>query len=333
MQEQVNRQIILANHPIGYPTEDDFRMVGTAVPAPEEGQVLIRTMWLSLDPYMRGRMRETAPNAIEQPMPGGTVGKVVVSRRADTPVGLIVEAPAGWQDYLVSNGIGLRRIDTAAAPISTALGVLGMPGLTAYHGLFEIGRPQAGEMVVVSAASGAVGAIVGQLARLAGCRVVGIAGTVEKVKYLIEDLGFDAAINYKTESVGLKLAEYCPNGVDVYFDNVGGQITDVVLDALADRARVIICGQISQYNLSEPEVGPRNLWQLLVHQATIEGFIVGRFANRAEAARGRLTSLIQEGRLKYKEDVVDGLENAAKAFMGMMQGENFGKLLVRVAED
>jgi len=261
------------------------------------------------------------------------VGKVVVSRRSDTPVGLIVEAPAGWQDYILSDGRGLRPIDPTAAPISTALGVLGMPGLTAYHGLFEIGRPQTGETVVVSAASGAVGAIVGQLASLAGCRVVGIAGTEEKVKYLLEDLGFDAAINYKHKSVRAKLAEYCPNGVDVYFDNVGGDITDAVLEALADRARVVICGQISQYNLPEPEVGQRNLWQVLTHQATIEGFMVGRFANRAEAARGRLTRLLQEGLLKYKEDVVDGLENAPKAFVGMMQGENFGKLLVRISED
>ena len=278
-------------------------------------------------------MRETVPHAIGQPMPGSTVGKVVVSRRSDTPVGLIVEAPAGWQDYILSDGRGLRPIDPTAAPISTALGVLGMPGLTAYHGLFEIGRPQTGETVVVSAASGAVGAIVGQLASLAGCRVVGIAGTEEKVKYLLEDLGFDAAINYKHKSVRAKLAEYCPNGVDVYFDNVGGDITDAVLEALADRARVVICGQISQYNLPEPEVGQRNLWQVLTHQATIEGFMVGRFANRAEAARGRLTRLLQEGLLKYKEDVVDGLENAPKAFVGMMQGENFGKLLVRISED
>ncbi len=333
MQEQVNRQIILASHPSGYPTEDSFRMVEAAVPVPEDRQVLVRTMWLSLDPYMRSRMRETVPHAIGQPMPGSTVGKVVVSRRSDTPVGLIVEAPAGWQDYILSDGRGLRPIDPTAAPISTALGVLGMPGLTAYHGLFEIGRPQTGETVVVSAASGAVGAIVGQLASLAGCRVVGIAGTEEKVKYLLEDLGFDAAINYKHKSVRAKLAEYCPNGVDVYFDNVGGDITDAVLEALADRARVVICGQISQYNLPEPEVGQRNLWQVLTHQATIEGFMVGRFANRAEAARGRLTRLLQEGLLKYKEDVVDGLENAPKAFVGMMQGENFGKLLVRISED
>jgi NADPH-dependent curcumin reductase CurA len=335
--EEVNRQVVLASRPSGYPTEDNFRVMEAAVPELREGQVLVRTLWLSLDPYMRGRMGDgpsyAAPHPIGQTMPGATVGKVVASRRADTPVGLMVEAPTGWQDYLVLDGRALRRLDPAAAPLSTALGVLGMPGLTAYHGLFEIGRPQIGETAVVSAAAGAVGAVVGQLAKLAGCRVVGIAGTETKVSYLVEELGFDAAINYKTEPLRQKLAAACPRGVDVYFDNVGGAVTDAVMEVLADRARVVICGQISQYNLEEPDDGPRNLRQLLIHQATMEGFLVGRFANRADAARERLTRLVQEGKLRYKEDVMQGLENAPRALIGMMRGENFGKQLVRVADE
>lgn len=335
--EQINRQVVLANRPSGYPTEDDFRVMDAAVPELKEGQVLVRTLWLSLDPYMRGRMSEgpsyAAPHPIGQTMPEATVGKVVATRRTDTPVGLMVEAPTGWQDFLVSDGRALRRLDSTEAPVSTALGVLGMPGLTAYDGLFEIGRPQIGETVVVSAAAGAVGAVVGQLAKLAGCRVVGIAGTEAKVSYLLEELGFDAAVNYKTEPLGQKLAAACPRGVDIYFDNVGGAITDAVMEVLADRARVVICGQISQYNLEEPDDGPRNLRQLLIRQASMEGFLVGRFANRADAARERLTRLVREGKLKYKEDVVQGLENAPKALISMMRGENFGKLLVKVADE
>jgi NADPH-dependent curcumin reductase CurA len=334
LKEQINRHVVLSSRPSGYPKEDDFRIVESPIPEVRDGEVLIRILWLSLDPYMRGRIRE-GPTAhpVDQTMPGGAVGKVVVSRRSEVPEGLLVEVAAGWQDYLVSDGRGLRRLDPEAAPVSTALGVLGMPGLTAYHGLFEIGRPRVGETVVVSAASGAVGAVVGQLARLSGCKVIGIAGTEAKVDYLLAELGFDAAINYRTDSVPSKLEESCPGGVDIYFDNVGGPITDAVLDVLADRARVIICGQISQYNLDEPDVGPRHLWQLLRRQATIEGFNVGRYSNQAEAARRKLIRLVQEGQLKYKEDVVEGLENAPRAFIGMMRGENFGKLLVKVSSD
>lgn len=340
MQEQTNRQVVLASRPSGYPTLDNFELIETPIPNVGNGEILIRTLWMSLDPYMRGRIKEApklglgpSPHPIGQTMPGGTVGKVILSKNGSMPVGSFVDSPSGWQDYFVSDGRNVRLVDPKVAPLSTALGILGMPGLTAYHGLFEIGKPQVGETLVVSAASGAVGAVVGQLGKLSGCRVIGLAGTEKKIDYVLNELGFDAAINYKTESVENKLSEYCPHGVDVYFDNVGGPISDAVIDLIADRGRVIICGQISQYNMPEQGSGPRNLWQLLRHQATIEGFTVGRYANRAEVARQRLTRLVQQGSLKYKEDIVEDLENAPGAFIGMMTGENFGKLLIKVSED
>ena len=335
--EQVNRQVILNSRPQGYPTGENFKIVEGDIPVPGEGQVLVRTLWLSVDPYMRGRMSDapsyTPPHPVGKTMPGGTVGKIVVSRNASFPVGTFVEVGAGWQEYLVSSGRNLRKLDPSEAPLSTALGVLGMPGLTAYHGLFEIGKPQPGETLVVSGASGAVGAVVGQLGKLAGCRVVGIAGSAEKVSYLEEELGFDGGINYKTDDMESAIRQQCPNGVDVYFDNVGGETTDIVMENLAFRARMIICGQISLYNLEEPDLGPRNLRQLLVHQASVEGFIVGRFADRAEVARARLTQFVREGKITYREDVVDGLENAPGAFMGLFQGANFGKMLVKVSSE
>ena len=335
--EEINRRVILQSRPQGYPTSENFKIIESDIPVPSEGEVLVRTLWLSVDPYMRGRISDVpsyaAPHPVGKTMPGGTVGKIVVSRNALLPVGIFVEVAAGWQDYLISSGRNLRILDPRDAPLSTALGILGMPGLTAYHGLFEIGKPQPGETLLVSGASGAVGAVVGQLGKLAGCTVVGIAGSAEKVNYLAQELGFDGVINYKTDNVEAAIQEYCPNGVDVYFDNVGGEITDVVMENLAFRARMIICGQISQYNLTEPELGPRNLRQLLVHQASVEGFIVGRFADRAEVARARLTQLLQQGKIAYREDVIEGLEYAPDAFMGLFEGKNFGKMLIKVSSE
>jgi hypothetical protein len=266
-------------------------------------------------------------------MVGGAVGKVVSSRRDDLPVGEYLEGPLGWQEYVVSEGQNLRRLDPQRAPLSTALGILGMPGLTAYFGLFEIGRPEPGDTVVISAASGAVGAVVGQLAKMAGCRVVGIAGTAAKIDYIVNELGFDEGVSYRDEDFPAKLAVACTEGVNVYFDNVGGDVSDVVFDLLADRARVALCGQISQYNLETPDVGPRNLRSLVGKQVAVEGFLVGRFANRAEMARQRLTQWFLEGKLKYREDVVEGLQNAPGALIGMMHGSNFGKLLIKVSEE
>jgi NADPH-dependent curcumin reductase CurA len=322
---------------VGYPREEDFSIVESPIPEVRDGQALVRVLWLSLDPYERGRMNEAQSYAASVPiggtMVGGAVGKVVSSRRSDLPVGEHVEGPMGWQSYTVTEGHNLRRLDPDVAPLSTALGVLGMPGLTAYFGLFEVGRPEPGDTVVVSAASGAVGAIVGQLAKMAGCRVVGIAGTSQKIDYIVDELGYDHGISYRDEDFQSKLAEACPDGVDVYFDNVGGDVTDAVFDLLADRARVALCGQISQYNLATPDMGPRNLRSLVGKQVRVEGFLVSRFANRAEVARRRLTQWVSSGKLKYREDIVEGLANAPKALIGMMHGQNFGKLLIKVSED
>ena len=336
MNEELNRQVILASRPSGYPTEDNFQVVSTPIPELSEGQVLLRTLWLSLDPYQRGRMNDAqsyaTPLRIGDVIVGGTVSKVVASRRHDFAAGEVVQGSFGWQTYATSAGGDLRKIDPQVAPTSTALGVLGMPGLTAYHGLFEIGQPKPEDTVVVSAASGAVGAVAGQLAKMMGCHVIGIAGSQKKIDYIVDDLGFDVGINYKTEDVLSRLVETCPSGVDVYFDNVGGAVSDAVLAVIAECARIALCGQISQYNVETPEVGLRNIRNMVGRRARMEGFIVSQFANRSEEARQRLTRWVNNGHLKYKEDVVEGLENAPRAFMGLMQGENFGKLLVRVSD-
>jgi NADPH-dependent curcumin reductase CurA len=332
----VNRQITLATRPVGYPRESDFELVEAPVPEPRHGQVLVRTLWLSLDPYQRGRMnaaKSYAPSVeIGEPIVGGAVGRV---ERSETPAfaaGDIVEGWLGWQDYALADGHGLRKLDPAEAPIQTALGVLGMPGMTAYFGLLEIGRPKPGDTVVVSAAAGAVGSLVGQIAKIMGCRVVGTVGSDDKVGYITGALGFDVGINYKTQNVFEAVQRACPNGVDVYFDNVGGDVTEAVLQNLAAFARVVICGQISQYNKTEPDNAPRNLRFLLAKQARMEGFLVFRFAGRYDEGRRRLAQWIRDGTITYREDVVDGLENAPRAFIGLMKGSNFGKLLVKVAD-
>jgi NADPH-dependent curcumin reductase CurA len=248
-------------------------------------------------------------------------------------VGDIVEGALGWQKYAISDGHGLRKVDQQLGPLSTAVGVLGMPGLTAYFGFLDVGNPKPGDMVFVSAASGAVGQIVGQLAKIVGCQVIGTAGSDAKVDFIVRELGFDAGINYKTEDLRAKIATLCPRGIDVYFDNVGGETSDVVMNNLSDFARIIICGQISQYNLADPEMGPRNIGLLITHRARMEGFLVTQFQNRYAEGRQRLAQWIREGKLKYREDIVDGLEKAPKAFIGMMNGTNFGKLVVRVSKE
>ncbi|MCL0028814.1 NADP-dependent oxidoreductase [Dehalococcoidia bacterium] len=337
MPQETNRRIVLASRPTGYPREGDFRVEVEQVPRPGEGQVLVRIIWLSLDPYMRGRMREAesyAPSLqIRSVMVGGTVGEIIESRTPNFIVGDIVEGGLGWQEYALSNGVNLRKVDLALGPMSTALGVLGMPGITAYFGMLDIGLPVPGDTVVVSAAAGAVGQLAGQIARISGCRVVGIAGTGEKVDFIVDELRFDHGINYKTEDVTEALAMVCPSGVDVYFDNVGGSVTDAVLQHINDGARISVCGQISQYNLEEPELAPRSMGLLITKQARMEGFLVGKFASRSEEARHRMANWIQSGQLRYREDVVSGLENAPAAFIGMMKGENFGKLLIQVSDE
>lgn len=337
MPNDTNLKITLARRPAGYPAPSDFNAVESPIPEPAEGELLVRSIWLSLDPYMRGRMNDAKSYAaaveIGGVITGGVVGRVIKSRNPAFSEGEIVVGPLGWQRYALSDGRNLTRVDRELGPLSTALGVLGMPGMTAYFGFLEVCKPRPGDTVVVSAASGAVGQVVGQIANIMGCRTVGIAGSQEKVDYIVDDLGFDVGINYKTENVAERLIASCPLGVDVYFDNVGGPITDAVLDNLAIGARIAICGQISQYNLEEPEPGPRNLRNLIVSQARMEGFLVFQFAERHGEAKERIARWIKEGSVKYREDVVTGLENAPQAFIGLMQGKNFGKLIVKVSDE
>ncbi len=329
-----NRQILLASRPQGMPTEANFKLVETIIPQPRAGEVLVRTLYLSVDPYMRGRMNDAKsyipPFAVGEVLQGGAVGQVVQSDHPGFRKGDIVSGMLGWQDYSLAKGDELHMAPEGA-PVSTALGVLGMPGLTAYFGLLDIGRPQPGETVVVSGAAGAVGTIVGQIAKLKGCRVVGIAGSDEKNEYLRRELGFDAAINYKAAgNLRQALAEACPDGIDVYFDNVGGDVTDAVIARINNHARIVLCGQIALYNLEQPDTGPRNFPQLLIHSATVTGFIVANYAPRFRAGLSELTAWLKAGKLKYREHVVTGLEHAPQAFLGLFRGENTGKQLVRV---
>jgi NADPH-dependent curcumin reductase CurA len=331
-----NRQVLLRRRPVGMPTPDDFEIVSSPVPAPGAGEVFSRTLYLSLDPYMRGRMNEgksyATPVNVGQAMVGGTVSQVVESRHPGFAAGDFVVGYDGWQAFAVSKGAALRKLDPKQAPLSTALGVLGMPGMTAYVGLLDIGQPKAGETVVVSAASGAVGSAVGQIARIKGCHAVGLAGSDRKCDHVVSELGFDACINYKTQDVGEALRAACPRGIDVYFDNVGGPILTAVLRLINRNARIPLCGMISQYNATELPPGP-NLIPLLVNRALIKGFIVSDHADRLGDFLRDCTGWVQDGSLKYREDIVEGLEAAPAALIGLLEGGNFGKLLVRVAED
>ncbi|WP_343717576.1 NADP-dependent oxidoreductase [Inquilinus sp.] len=340
MSTDVNRRILLAARPVGEPEDTDFRLVEEAVPAPGPGQLLIRTLWLSLDPYMRSRMSDAksyaAPVEIGQVMVGGAVGRVVASHHPGFAPGDIVEGRTGWQDYALSDGAGLRKVDPSLGPISTAVGVLGMPGMTAYTGLLTIGQPKPGETVVVSAASGAVGAVVGQIARIKGARVVGIAGGAEKGAYLTSELGFDAAVDHRAPDFADRLRAAVPDGIDVYFENVGGAVWEAVWPLLNPFARVPVCGLIAQYNtVGQPE-GPNRMPQMmrevLSKRLTLRGFIVGDFADQHAAFLRDVSGWIRDGRLRYREDVAEGLENAPRTFLRLFRGENFGKLLVKVAE-
>ncbi len=335
----VNRRIVLASRPEGMPTPANFRLEEAPVPEPRHGEVLVRALWLSLDPYMRGRMSAAksyaAPNPVGEVMTGGVCGRVEKSQNPAFKEGEIVQGFAlGWQDYAIASAGDIRKVDPSLAPISTSVGILGMPGMTAYFGLLDVGRPVPGDTVLVSAASGAVGAAVGQIAKIGGCRVVGTVGSDEKAAFITDELGFDAAINYRTtDNLRHAVRDACPDGVDVYFDNVGGPVTDAAFANLAQWGRVAICGQISQYNLTEEEYGPRSLRHLLVNQASVEGFLVFRFTQKYPVAMRRMARWIKEGKLRYREDRVEGLENAPEAFIGLLQGKNFGKLVVKVADE
>ena len=332
----MNRQITLAARPEGFPKESDFALVEAEVPQAGQGEVLVRAQWLSVDPYMRGRMSTARsyakPTEVGEPMTGQVVGEVVESGDSRFAAGDSVVGQLGWQEYAVARGGTLRKLDPALAPPQTALHVLGTTGLTAYFGLFDVGGAKPGDAVVVSAAAGGVGQIVGQLARIAGCGpIVGLAGTAEKVADLTGLYGYDVGIDYKRDDVNEGLKQACPSGIDVYFDNVGGALSETIFRRLALGARVPICGQVSQYNLAEPELAPRNLGFLIVFRARLEGFLVTDYVHRFPEALQRLGRWLGEGKLTYREDVTDGLENAPAAFIGMLRGENRGKALVRIA--
>lgn len=333
-----NRQIHLAARPRGLPRDSDFRLVEAPLPVPGPDSVLLRGLYLSLDPYMRGRMNDRTsyvpPFKLDEVMGGDGVGEVLESNSPAFRTGDIVQGLFGWQECAAMPAKALRKVDPALAPVSTALGVLGMPGLTAYFGLLDVARPKAGETVVVSGAAGAVGSLVGQIAKIQGCRAVGIAGGAAKLRHCLDDLGFDACIDYKARpDIGAALARACPGGVNVYFDNVGGPISDAVVLQTNDRARIALCGQISQYNSEKPETGPRLWTLLLMRQIRVQGFLVFAYADRYREGAEQLAAWLTAGKLKYRETVVDGIENAPRAFIGLLQGANTGKQLVRLSPD
>ena len=319
------------------PALDNFKIVDADVPPLNDGEVLVRTLFISVDPYLRGRMREgrsyVPPFEVGQVIQSGVVGEVVESRAPEFQPGDIITGMLGWRLYNVAKAPGLRKIDPRVAPVTTALGVLGMPGLSAYFGLLDIGQPKMGETVVVSGAAGAVGMTVCQVAKIKGCRTVGIAGSDDKNQYLRDELDVDATINYKTAAdMKQALAQACPKRIDVYFDNVGGEISDAVLPLLNHGARIVLCGQISLYNLDKPDVGPRPQPYLLVNRALMKGFIVTDYAARFSEGVIQLVQWLAAGKLKYAESVVEGFENTPHAFIGLFTGENLGKQIVKVAD-
>ena len=335
MSNTINHQFKLAARPVGNVKTSDWSRTEEVVRAPADGEVVIQVLYLSLDPAMRGWMTDKPsyipPVGINEVMRALAVGKVTASRNPKFAVGDHVTGLLGVQNYAYSDGKGLTKVDPRLAPLPVYLGTLGMPGMTGYFGLLEVGQPKAGDTVVVSGAAGAVGSVVGQIAKIKGARVVGIAGGADKCRYLVEELGFDAAIDYKTENVAEALKTYCPQGVNVFFDNVGGDILDAVLTRLARGARVVICGAISQYNNTTPVKGPANYLALLVQRATMTGIVVSDYYDRAPEAAMVMAGWIQSGKLKTREDIVDGLDNFPKAFDMLFSGANNGKLVLKVA--
>jgi NADPH-dependent curcumin reductase CurA len=332
-----NREWVFAERPDGEPDMDSFELRDGDVPEPEHGQLLVRVRYLSVDPYMRGRMRDAEsyaePWSVGDVMAGAVVGDVVDCWSDADAAGALVTGNGRWADYSVLDADDVAPVDPSIADLPAYLGVLGMPGRTAYFGLLEVGEPRPGDTVVVSGAAGAVGSVVGQVAKLNGCRVVGFAGTDEKVEWLTDDLGFDAAINYKdVDDYRAALDDAAPNGVDVYFDNVGGPITDAVFTKLNLDARVAVCGQIAHYNDESVPTGPRKLPQLIAPRAKVQGLLVGDYVTRFEEASEQLGQWVAAGELNHRETVVEGLENAPNAFLGLFSGDNIGKQVVRVSE-
>jgi len=329
-----NTQIKLAQRPVGLPTADTFTIEKNPIPVIEEGEVLLKTKYISLDPAMRGWMNDARsyipPVGIGEVMRAGTVSEVVESKHGKYQVGDILVGNAGVQEYIKTDGRGYHQVDPRLAPLPVFLGTLGMPGFTGYFGLTRIGEPKAGETVLVSGAAGAVGSIVGQIAKIKGCRVVGIAGGQEKCDYIINELGFDAAIDYKAGNLRADMKAACPQGIDVYFDNVGGEILDMALTRLNMHARIIICGAISQYNNTTPVKGPANYLSLLVSRAKMQGMVVFDYAQDYGIAAQEMAGWMQEGKLKSREDVYEGIENFHETFLRLFSGKKMGKLVLKV---
>ena len=339
---QLNRQWTLASRPVGAPSLSNFNFIEREKPTPKQGEILLRTVFLSLDPYMRGRMSDAKsyaePVAIDEVMVGGTVARVEESNHPDFQVGEWVVSFSGWQDYAISDGIDLLKLGQNPSQPSYALGVMGMPGLTAYMGLLDIGQPKAGETVVVAAATGAVGSLVGQIAKLKGCKVVGIAGGEDKCRSAVEELGFDACIDHKSADFSEQLEKACNNGIDVYFENVGGKVFDAVLPLLNACARIPLCGMISQYNATELPEGPDRMFalmgNLLVKRIKMQGFIVfDDYGHRYDEFSQDMSQWLEAGKIQYREDRIEGLEKTVDSFIGLLEGKNFGKLVVRVGPD
>ena len=328
-----NTQVLLISRPEGWASESNFKVVQSPIAAPKDGELLVKNHYLSLDPYMRGRMNAvksyTKYQELNEVMTGGTVAEVIESKHPKFNVGDFVVTMSGWQQYAISNGEGLMKVDPKLAPLSYFVGILGMPGATAWIGLNEFMKPKEGETVAVSAASGAVGSVVGQLAKAKGCRVVGIAGGKAKCDYVVKELGFDACVDYKAGKLREDFKAAVPNGVDAYFENVGGEVMDTVLSRLNPFSRIALCGMISEYNDADPK-GIRLLRSLLVNRTMLRGFIVTDHLDKWPAAFAEIGSLLKQGKMKYHETMSDGVESAPKAFIGMLKGENFGKQLVKL---
>jgi NADPH-dependent curcumin reductase len=332
----LNHKFELAARPVGMPKRSDWKYVEEPVREPSEGELLVRILYISLDPAMRGWMNEGRsyiPSVgIGEVMRALALGRVLASRNSIFAVGDYVYGPLGVQEFALTNGNGLTKVDPSAAPLPVYLSTLGMPGMTAYFGLLELGQPQPGETVVVSGAAGAVGTVVGQIANIKGCHVVGIAGGAQKCDYIVKELGFDAAIDYKAEDVRKALQKHCPKGIDIYFDNVGGDVLDLVLTQLARSARVVICGAISQYNNTTRIKGPSNYLSLLVNRASMRGFLVFDYASRYGEAAREMAEWLAVGKLKSREDIVEGLETFPETFLKLFKGENVGKLVLKIAD-
>ncbi|WP_145537924.1 NADP-dependent oxidoreductase [Yersinia alsatica] len=337
-----NRRILLASRPHGTPTAENFTLDIQPIPQPSAGQVLLRTRYLSLDPYMRGRMSDAPsyapPVEVGEVMVGGAVSRVEVSKHPDFQVGDWVLASSGWQDYSLSDGTGIRNLGPQFPHPSRALGVLGMPGFTAYMGLLDIGQPKAGETIVVAAASGAVGSVVGQIGKLKGCKVIGVAGGAEKCRYVVEELGFDACLDHRATDFAQQLEKVCTKGIDIYYENVGGAVFDAVLPLLNPRARIPVCGLIARYNDTALPDGPDRLPLLqsiiLRKRIRMQGFIIfDDYAPHFGDFLQQMTPWVEQGKIKFREDLVDGLENAPQAFIGLLEGKNFGKLVIRVSNE